>query len=290
MGNDNPSPPRSVAASRAVIEQRIAHTALEVSYAVMRAEDYRECLVSQAYLLFRADAGVGLTCRPSNSAAADQLTVVIAGAPPLSSEQILGASPFASRHPGFLAMARAGTTAAIRVSDHTNLARFWTTETYWRMHGHSDGRYPASALLLNTPDIQIFVGIHRHDRDFSDADLAGLGALQRPIAAALAFRAALDDTVLLLRHSSSPVSGEPEFVPGRRRTLDAAVRLCSDYSPTRREGEVLALVAQGWTNYQIGRRLGITERTVRKHLTAVYDKAGARGRAAAAAWWQRLNA
>jgi DNA-binding CsgD family transcriptional regulator len=290
MGDVNASPPRSKTASRAALEQRIAHTAIEVSYAVMRAEDYREYLVSQVYLLFGADAGVGLTCRPSSSAAADQLTAVIAGAPPLSREQMLGASPFASRHPGFAAMACAGTTAAIRVSDHTDLARFWSTETYWRMHGHSDGRYPASALLLSTPDVQIFVGMHRHDRNFSDADLAGLTAVQRPVAAALSFRAALDDTVLLLQHSSCPVSGEPEVAHGRRRTLDAAVRLCSNYSPTHREGEVLALVAQGWTNAQIGRRLGITERTVRKHLSAVYDKAGARGRAAAAAWWQRLNA
>jgi len=289
MGNDNPSPPRSKTASRAALGQRIAHTAIEVSYAVMRAEDYREHLVNEAYLLFGADAGVGLTCRPSNPAAADQLTVVIAGAPPLSSEQRVGAQPFASRHPGVWAMARAGTTTAIRVSDHTNLTRFWTTETYWRMHGHSDGRYPASALLLNTPDVQIFVGIHRHDRDFGDDDLAGLTALQHPVAAALSFRAALDDTVRLLQHSSSPVPGDPKVVPGRRRTLDAALRLCSDYAPTHREGEVLTLVAQGWTNHQVGRRLGITERTVRKHLTAVYDKAGVRGRAAAAAWWQRLN-
>ncbi|HEX8509662.1 MAG TPA: LuxR C-terminal-related transcriptional regulator [Propionibacteriaceae bacterium] len=137
--------------------------------------------------------------------------------------------------------------------------------------------------------MSIFVALHRRSRDFNDAELAGLAALQRPVAAALAFRASLDDTVQLLRHSACPGPGEPEVVPGRRRTLDAAIRLCGDYVPTRREGEVLTLAAQGWTNHQIGRRLGITERTVRKHLTAVYDKAGVRGRAAAAAWWQRLN-
>ena len=141
---------------------------------------------------------------------------------------------------------------------------------------------------MGLPDTNFF-GMHRHDRDFSDADLAAFAALQRPIAAAMSFRAALDDTVRMLQNSSSVPPGEPEVVPGRRRTLDAAARLCSDYEPTRREGEVLALAAQGWTNHQIGRRLGITERTVRKHLTAVYDKAGVRGRAAAAAWWQRIN-
>jgi hypothetical protein len=137
------------------------------------------------------------------------------------------------------------------------------------MHGHSDGRYAASALLLDTTDVQTFVGMHRHDRDISNADLAALAALQRPIAAAMSFRAAVDDTVRLLQSSSCTVPGVPEVVPGRRRTLDAAARFCSEYEPTRPEGEVLALAAQGWTNHQIGRRLGITERTVRKHLTAV---------------------
>jgi DNA-binding CsgD family transcriptional regulator len=50
---------------------------------------------------------------------------------------------------------------------------------------------------------------------------------------------------------------------------------------------VLALTAEGWTSSQIGRRLGISERTVRKHLGSVYDMAGVRGRTAAAACWQR---
>lgn len=144
-------------------------------------------------------------------------------------------------------------------------------------------------MLLDTPEIQIFVGVHRRDRDFSDVDLVRLATLQRPIAAALAFRAALDDTVRLLQHSSQQAPGRQTGTAARRRTLDATVRLCRDYQPTRREGEVLALAAEGWTNRQIGRRLGITERTVRKHLGAVYDKAGVRGRAAAAAWWQRRN-
>ena len=59
---------------------------------------------------------------------------------------------------------------------------------------------------------------------------------------------------------------------------------------TVREGEVMHLVAEGLTSEQIGRRLGIAERTVRKHLSAVYAKAGLNGRAAAAAWWQRARA
>jgi DNA-binding CsgD family transcriptional regulator len=290
MGQDRPAE-RSRPRSRAALQQRVARTALEVSHAVIRSEDVREYLVGQAHMLFAADAGAGLTTwRHDGSSPADPLSVVVAGAPPLPPDVVLRARAVAGRHPGMLAMARAGTTGAVRVSDHTDLARFWATETYWRMHGHSDGRYPASALLLHTPQLQVFLGLHRRHQDFSDTDLALLAELQRPVAAAIAFRVALDDTVRLLQHRSMPGPDERARRPALPRwPLDAAVALCSDYVPTKREGEVLALAAQGWTNQQIGRRLGITERTVRKHLGAVYDKAGVRGRAAAAAWWERRH-
>jgi DNA-binding CsgD family transcriptional regulator len=283
-----PLPQRSRGRGR--LEQHIADLALDVSYAIARREDYGEHLVSQAHLLFGADAGVGLTTwTPGRPITEDQLSVVVAGAPPLPEEHKLHARSLAGIHPGFLAMARVGTADAVRISDHTEMAQFWTTETYWWMHGHSNGRYPASAMLVDAHEVQIFLGMHRQDQDFTDADLAGLAILQRPLAAACAFRAALDDTVGLLRGSSRMAARRQRGGVPPRSGLDAAVHLCRDYAPTRREAEVLTLAAEGWTNHQIGRRLGITERTVRKHLGAVYDKAGVRGRAAATAWWQRRN-
>jgi DNA-binding NarL/FixJ family response regulator len=50
-----------------------------------------------------------------------------------------------------------------------------------------------------------------------------------------------------------------------------------------RQSEVLRLVAAGLTNAQIGDELGISPRTVKRHLESVYDKLGVRTRAAAAA-------
>jgi DNA-binding NarL/FixJ family response regulator len=41
---------------------------------------------------------------------------------------------------------------------------------------------------------------------------------------------------------------------------------------TDREGEVLALVAEGLTNKLIGAQLGISERTVKNHLTSIMTK------------------
>jgi DNA-binding NarL/FixJ family response regulator len=45
-------------------------------------------------------------------------------------------------------------------------------------------------------------------------------------------------------------------------------------SLTDREREVVALIAEGMHNRAISQKLGITENTVRHHLTAIYGKLG----------------
>jgi DNA-binding CsgD family transcriptional regulator len=54
---------------------------------------------------------------------------------------------------------------------------------------------------------------------------------------------------------------------------------------TAREQQVLLLVSDGHTDYAIGRRLGVSRRTVEKHLEAVRAKLGVTSRAAAVAHW-----
>ncbi len=56
---------------------------------------------------------------------------------------------------------------------------------------------------------------------------------------------------------------------------------------TGREQEVLALVADGLPNKQIARRLEISEKTVKAHLTRVYQQIGVTDRTQAALWAQR---
>lgn len=56
---------------------------------------------------------------------------------------------------------------------------------------------------------------------------------------------------------------------------------------TARELEVLRLVRKGLANKQIARRLGISERTVKAHLTSVFQRLDVADRTQAALWAER---
>lgn len=56
---------------------------------------------------------------------------------------------------------------------------------------------------------------------------------------------------------------------------------------TAREREVLLLLRDGLTNRAISRRLGISESTVKAHLTSIFQRLGVRDRTQAALWTQR---
>jgi DNA-binding NarL/FixJ family response regulator len=67
------------------------------------------------------------------------------------------------------------------------------------------------------------------------------------------------------------------LLPARSKPAD----LLSD-----REAEVLRLAARGLANKQIGRELGITERTVKVHLGNVFRRIGVSDRTSAALWYR----
>ena len=71
------------------------------------------------------------------------------------------------------------------------------------------------------------------------------------------------------------------------RHLAGARERTAESELTSRELEVLRLVAQGLTNYQIARQLGLSVRTVEAHLTHVYTKLDVNSRTEAALLAQR---
>lgn len=54
-------------------------------------------------------------------------------------------------------------------------------------------------------------------------------------------------------------------------------------APSKQELAVLTLLVQGWTNEEIGVRLGVTEETVKKHVTGLLRKSESVNRAELAA-------
>jgi DNA-binding NarL/FixJ family response regulator len=69
-----------------------------------------------------------------------------------------------------------------------------------------------------------------------------------------------------------------------RAVLDAGRMMRETVALSEREREVLLLVRDGLANKQIARRLGITERTVKAHLTKVFQRIDVTGRTQAAIW------
>ena len=65
----------------------------------------------------------------------------------------------------------------------------------------------------------------------------------------------------------------------------AGAKARTELSP--REREVLILVGGGLANKQIARRLGISEKTVKTHLTKIFGAIGVTDRTQAALWAER---
>jgi DNA-binding NarL/FixJ family response regulator len=90
---------------------------------------------------------------------------------------------------------------------------------------------------------------------------------------ASAIRQAFDHSVYLARERSARPAPATEEV-------DEAVGL------TRRELEILQLVAEGHSNAQLGRMLWVTEQTVKFHLSNIYRKLDVANRTEASRWAQ----
>jgi DNA-binding NarL/FixJ family response regulator len=93
----------------------------------------------------------------------------------------------------------------------------------------------------------------------------------------------------VLRGIRAVARGESPINPRAARELLGARRTSSPAAAelTPREREVLSLVRQGLANKQIARRLGISERTVKAHLTSTFQRIGVVDRTQAALWAER---
>lgn len=126
-----------------------------------------------------------------------------------------------------------------------------------------DGVAATAAITAEMPDVHVLVlTTYDSDRDIVRAVEAGA-------------------TGYLLKDSPRTDLADAVRAAGRGETVLAApvaarlvehLRAPAIETLTRREAEVLALVAEGLTNADIGRRLFISEATVKTHLLRVFAK------------------
>ena len=141
-----------------------------------------------------------------------------------------------------------------------------------------DGVEATRQIASSCPEVQVVVLTSFSDRErILDALHAGaIGYLLKDV-----------DPADLLRGIQVAARGESPLDPKAARTLLTARDQRPGPDLTRREIEVLSLVRHGLANKQIARRLGISERTVKAHLTSIFHRIGVLDRTQAALWAER---
>lgn len=138
-----------------------------------------------------------------------------------------------------------------------------------------DGVEATRQILQSQPEVRVVVLTSFSDRDrVSDALAAG----------AVGFLLKDCDPADLLAAVRSAAAGHVPLDPRIAGVLLPTGQSRPGDGMSPREVEVLRLVAQGMANKQIGRRLGITERTVKAHLGRVFRALGVADRTSAALW------
>jgi DNA-binding CsgD family transcriptional regulator len=75
---------------------------------------------------------------------------------------------------------------------------------------------------------------------------------------------------IVVKEVPGPASAGQPFVPNKERREDLGI--------TRRELDILELIAQGMSNREIAEKLFVSENTVKTHSSRVFDKLGAKRR------------
>jgi DNA-binding NarL/FixJ family response regulator len=139
-----------------------------------------------------------------------------------------------------------------------------------------DGVEATRRILADRPETNVVVltAFSEQPRIFAALDAGAVGYLLKD--------AEPDE---LIRGVTAAAAGESPFSPkaaaalvARRSEQRRRERL------TERERQVIALVSQGLANKAIARRLGVSEKTVKAHLTAVFARIGVTDRTQAAVW------
>jgi len=138
-----------------------------------------------------------------------------------------------------------------------------------------DGSEATRRLLQNDPATQVVILTSFSERDeiLTALDAGAIGYLLKD--------AEPDE---LIRGIRAAAQGESPLAPKAARELLGSRGPAPANQLSDREREVLQLVTRGLSNKLIARELGISEKTVKAHLTTVFQRIGVTDRVQAAMW------
>jgi DNA-binding CsgD family transcriptional regulator len=171
---------------------------------------------------------------------------------------------------------------AWKLSDVMSRQKFHSTEFYNVLYRplHVDCELVAALPDTETPEAFFLISLHRRVHDFSERDRCVLNLLLPHVANArrrLCARA---------KQTADAQGESPLF--SEQGPFREWLRSKTAWGLTQRECEVLFWLRQGKTNSEIGRILGIAERTAETHALHIYPKMGVENRYTAIATLNRL--
>lgn len=142
-----------------------------------------------------------------------------------------------------------------------------------------DGIEATRRILVEAPDTRVvlFTSFSDRERIMQALEAGAIGYLLKD-----ADPEELHRGILAAARGESPLAPKAAAEVIAARTTPTPAR---DFS--EREREVLILVASGLANKQIARKLGISEKTVKGHLTHIFQSIGVADRTQAALWAER---
>jgi DNA-binding NarL/FixJ family response regulator len=141
-----------------------------------------------------------------------------------------------------------------------------------------DGVTATREITSANPDARVVVlTSFADDRHINDAlDAGAIGYLLK--------HAGPDELLGAVRAAAA---GDSPLDPKAARVVLTSRRSGPTHELSSREEEVLRLVTSGLANKQIARSLGISERTVKAHLSSIFSKIDVTDRTQAALWAER---
>lgn len=138
-----------------------------------------------------------------------------------------------------------------------------------------DGIEATREIVAATPDAQVVVltSVTDRERILAALDAGAVGYLLKD-----------SEPESLVEGIRSAARGESPLAPKAARALLTARAERDRPELSEREREVLRCVADGKPNKLIARQLGISEKTVKTHLTRVFQQIGVTDRTQAALW------